>query len=158
MDLDSATPPSEMAAKLTALIDALAAGQMPHDLMLTYDDLHGLWGGITITLGEGGSYERVEKSPPADAPATIARGTLLPEHIAEVARLLLEIRCWEQLTPQSPPVPDEVRPQLHVRCAGSRSMIWEKAHDLHHNGRLLRVRELLTALGDTFAPVHLEAT
>lgn len=156
MDLDNGASPSDMAAKLEALLDALAAGQMSHDLRITYDDRHGLWGGTTINIGEG-DYERIQKSSPADSPIAVARGDLRPEQIAEVARLLLTIRCWEQLTPQSPPVPDEVRPSLQVCCAGSRSTIWEKGHDLHHNQRLWRVRELLTALGDTFDTVHLEA-
>jgi hypothetical protein len=63
-----------------------------------------------------------------------------------VARLLLEIRVWEQLTPEWPPVPDESRAVLTLRAGGDEVTIWEWYNDLGKNARLARVRALLLEL------------
>ncbi|HEX5691534.1 MAG TPA: hypothetical protein VFX76_16085, partial [Roseiflexaceae bacterium] len=40
------------------LADTLATGTVPADLSITYNDMHGPWGGVTITVRGDGSVER----------------------------------------------------------------------------------------------------
>src|SRR5690242_14388119 len=82
----------------------IAEGRAAYDLTITYTDMHGLWGGVTITLSTSGAYERLERKPGASAP-DVVRATVAPARLRDVVRLLLEIEAWEQRTPARTPVP-----------------------------------------------------
>lgn len=124
-------------------------GRATQNLTIVYSDMHGLWGGVTITLSTSGAYERLERERGAIVPH-LARKTVTPAHIQEVIRLLLETRAWEQLTLERMPIPDEVRATLTLKIGDIESSIWELYNNLEKNGRLIRVRKLLLEL----AAVH----
>src|SRR5688572_30010067 len=113
---------------MEAALAGAAAGRIPDDLYVCYSDMHGLWGGVTVTAGPAGAYERAERRQ-GDAEPAVVRGTLAPAQLQDLARLLLEIRAWEQRTPEAPPLPDESRATLVIRCAGAKSSIWERHND-----------------------------
>jgi hypothetical protein len=39
-----------------------AQGRATQNLSIVYSDMHGLWGGVTITLSTSGAYERLERT------------------------------------------------------------------------------------------------
>jgi hypothetical protein len=101
--------------------------------------MHGLWDGVIVALSTSAAYEYLERTRGASAPEVI-RGTVGPARIQDVVRLLLEIKAWEQQTPERAPVPDESRATLTLRADDAESSIWEWYNDLAKNARFVRVR------------------
>jgi hypothetical protein len=120
-------------------------GRACHELTITYSDMHGLWGGVTVTLSSSGAYQRLERTRGASA-AHVVRGSVAAERAQAVARLLLVIKAWEQRTPERAPVPDESRATLTLQSGGAETSIWERYNDLEANDRLVRVRSVLLDL------------
>ena len=122
-----------------------AEGRTSHDLTITYSDMHGLWGGVTVTLSSSGAYQRLERTRGASV-ADVVRGTVAAARTQAIARLLLELKAWEQHTPERTPVPDESRATLTLQSGGAETSIWERYNDLEANDRLVRVRSVLLDL------------
>ena len=129
----------------------LAQGRAAQNLTIVYSDMHGLWGGITITLSTDGAYELLERMRGAMIPDLVRR-TIAPVQLQSVIRLLLETRAWEQQTLERTPIPDEVRATLTLRAGEAESTIWELYNNLEKNGRLIRVRSLLLELAKLHPP------
>jgi hypothetical protein len=127
------------------LLKDFAEGRACHDLTITYSDMHGLWGGVTVTLSSGGAYQRLERARGASV-ADVVRGTVAAARTQAIARLLLEIKAWEQRTQERAPVPDESRATLTLQSGDSETSIWERYNDLEENDRLVRVRSVLLDL------------
>ena len=119
-----------------------AEGRATQNLTIVYSDMHGLWGGVTITLSTSGEYELLERKRGVIVPDLVRR-TILPAHVQEMIGLLLETRSWEQQPLERAPMPDEVLATLTLRTGGSETSIWELYNNLERNGRLVRVRRLL---------------
>ena len=111
---------------------------------LSYDDMHGLWGGVTISLSGDGNYQRTQREP-GGQPQTV-EGKAGVERVMEMVRLLLEIEAWEQRIPEAMPIPDESRAHLTIHCGSTTSTIWERYNDLAKGQRLIRVKEHLQQL------------
>jgi hypothetical protein len=71
----------------------------------------------------------------------VTRGRLGDDALAALATLLLELGAWKQRVPVAPPVPDESRATLTVRCEGGATTVWERYNDLAAGRRLIRVRD-----------------
>jgi hypothetical protein len=127
----------------------LAEGHATQNLTIMYSDMHGLWGGATVTLSTSGAYERLERARGAIVPDLVRR-TATPAYVQEVLLLLREIRAWEQQPLERAPMPDEVLATLTLKSGNAESSIWELYNNLEKNGRLVRVRRLLLDL----AKVH----
>ena len=132
------------------LLQRFAEGLESSDLTITYSDMHGLWGGVTVILAANGAYERIERKRGAAAPHAL-RSTLAIARVRDLVRLLHQISAWEQRTPERPPVPDESRATLTLRAGAVEASIWEWFNDLAKNDRLLRVRSLLIELAEADA-------
>jgi hypothetical protein len=139
----AATP---VAAALTAVV---AGGEIPADLAVTYDDMHGMWGGTTITLAGSGDYRLDEMNPSAGPPRSL-RGRVAEADVRALAALLMEAEVWRQVSPSRTAVPDESRAYLQVRAAGGVVTIWEWYNEVPRNGRIGRVRDRMAALGRGF--------
>ncbi len=122
-----------------------AAGRSPADLTIKYDDMHGLWGGATMTVRGDGSLIRRTRMTGAPQ-AEVERKTVGARELIELVRLLVELRAWEQLVPESQPVAGESRAYLTITLGGSTSGVWERVNEMRANDRLLRVKNYLTAL------------
>ncbi|HEU5103331.1 MAG TPA: hypothetical protein VFU22_30130 [Roseiflexaceae bacterium] len=122
-----------------------AAGRATQNLMILYSDMHGLWGGITITLSTSGAYELLQRGRGQVVPDLVRR-TVTPERTQQVIRLLLDLRLWEQQPLQRIPIPDEARATLTLRIGEVESSIWELYNNLDKNGRLVQIRRLLLEL------------
>ena len=123
----------------------IAEGRATQNLSIVYSDMHGLWGGITITLSTDGAYELLERGRGQMVP-DLVRKTVSPAHIREVIRLLLDLRLWEQQALQRTPIPDEVLSTLTLKIGDVESSIWELYNNLEKNGRLVRIRKMLLDL------------
>lgn len=123
----------------------VAADRVPADLTVTYDDMHGLWGGTTITVRGDGSVER--RARPLGAPAAeVTRKQVDGRELVGVVRLLVELEAWEQRTAEEPPIAGEGRAHLTISVGGRGSSVWERVREMRANDRLLRIKSRLLAL------------
>jgi hypothetical protein len=123
----------------------IAEGHATQNLTIMYSDMHGLWGGVTVTLSTSGDYERLERARGQVMPDMVRR-TVAPAHIQEMLRVLLETRAWEQHALQRTPIPDEVLATLMLKIGDAVSAVWELYNNLERNNRLVQVRRLLLDL------------
>jgi hypothetical protein len=79
-------------------LNDLAEARASHNLTIVYSDMHGLWGGVTITLSTTGAYERLERTRSMIV-HELLRKTVTPTQVQAVIRLLLATQAWEQRTP-----------------------------------------------------------
>lgn len=121
------------------LTNIVATKTVPADLSVTYDDMHGLWGGVTISVGGDGNVEAREREHGGQNPK-ITNIKISREQLLELIKLLTELKAWEQQTPERQPVPDESRARLSIKCGGQISLIWEWFNDMEKNRRLMRIK------------------
>lgn len=134
-----------LAVMESELKTVVAAGRAPADLTIKYDDMHGLWGGATITVRGDGCLIRQTRMT-GEPQAQVERKTVAAHELIELVRLLVEVRAWEQLVPESQPVAGESRAYLNITLGGSSSGVWERVNEMRANDRLLRVKNYLMAL------------
>lgn len=103
-------------------------------LAITYDDRHGLWGGLCLTIFGDGRVE--QEAVQLNVPAAHA---VTRTQISELIALLLELRAWEQSEPERAPNPDESQARLQIRVDKESSTTWEWFNDLKRNARIGRV-------------------
>jgi hypothetical protein len=123
----------------------IAEGNATLNMGIVYSDMHGLLGGVTVTLSTDGAYERLERARGAIVPELVQK-TITIDKVHEVIRLLLETRAWEQQPLQRAPMIDEVLATLTLKVGDVESSIWELYNNLERNNRLIRVRGLLLDL------------
>lgn len=114
---------------------------------VTYSDMHGLWGGMTLTLEANGRYLRVQ-SEPGRRPQRVST-RVEPARHRQLVDLLIELSIWEQRVPERIAVPDESTASLRVRCGDAEVEIWEWYNELGKYRRISQVRDALLA----FEPV-----
>ena len=108
---------------------------------VTYDDLHGLHGGLLLSIhGDGRSEQKAVR--------TEVRETrrVSPADLQRLIALVRELQAWEQRTPERDPIPDESRSRLTIRVDGAETTIWEWYNDMGKNARIGRVRDLMTEI------------
>jgi hypothetical protein len=111
---------------------------------VVYSDAHGLWGGVTISLGADGACRHDRVNP--GGPSQRTEAMVDPARHRAVAALLVELKAWKQRVPERIAVPDESRAGLTIRCGGAEARIWEWYNDLDKHQRIARVRDALQAL------------
>jgi hypothetical protein len=119
--------------------------KLPSDLFLTYDDMHGLWGGMTINIRGSGSGEVRERAR-GDAKPEIVETTISENRLLELIELLIELRAWEQRTPERPAVPDESKARLTIRVGERTSNVWEWFNEMSKNNRLIQIKSKMGEL------------
>lgn len=130
------------------LEDILASRWVPVDLIVTYDDMHGLWGGSLLTVRGDGWLEGQVRQRGAQAP-TSSKTRVSQSDLLDLVRLLLELRTWEQRTPDAVPVPDESRAYLTINLKGNTGLVWERFNEMQANSRLIRIKRWMEhQLGD----------
>ena len=120
-------------------LEEIAAGRGdPVPLVVTYDDLHGLWGGLRLTINGTGQVEQTAVREKAGEPQGVTR-----QDLVRLAALLVGHRAWEQRTPERAPVPDESRAYLRLRYCQASVEIWEWHNDLKKNRRIAEIGEFM---------------
>lgn len=123
----------------------LEKSDIPADLQITYDDMHGLWGGTSILITGNGTAERRERERGNSEPENFER-SVTREQLLELVKLLIEHKAWEQRTPARDPVPDESRASLRIQVDGKTSQIWEWFNDMDKNDRLIKIKTRMKQL------------
>ena len=139
------TPEPAMAQKLDPASVKAALSTLAKDdhalktLTVTYDDMHGLHGGLTLTIyGDGRIEQRAVREKVGQTKSVVASADLY-----RLVALLQEVEAWDQRVPERMAVPDESRTQLRIALNGHSSAIWEWYNDMSKNQRIIRVRELM---------------
>jgi hypothetical protein len=133
-------PARAVARGLEAFLEGRLSAEM---LEITYSDLHGLWGGLRLTVDGTGRVVQEAVRLPEQPPKP---RNLSADEVREIVQLLLELSAWEQRAPDRAPRPDESRARLFIRAGVAQSMIWEWFNDLDDTGRIVRVRQKMKAL------------
>jgi hypothetical protein len=105
-----------------ALRAAASGAALPPDFAVTYSDMHGMHGGMRVSLSADGTYSWQTYSQQAGL--SRAEGRVPEEAVRDVIALLLQLRAWEQVTPPRQPVPDESRAGLSIRAGGEEASMW----------------------------------
>ena len=121
---------------------AFVEGRLPPEqVVVTYSDLHGLWGGLEMVVEGTGKVTqqavRVETRP---------AHALTRKEVVQLVQLLIQLKAWDQRVPRREALPDEAQAYLRIRAGKSECEIWEWYNDLQKNNRLIRVREMMKKL------------
>ena len=104
-----------------------------------YSDLHGLWGGIRITVTGAGSSE-VQERESNEPEVRNFKGTVEQDQLLELVKLIVDLKAWEQRTPERQPRPDESRSTFTINTGAHSSMTWEWFDDMEKDQRLLQIK------------------
>ncbi len=124
---------------------AFAGGKVPPHLSVFYSDMHGLWGGTSIVIRGRGTGERRERSRGKEKPKVVKK-RIDQGQLLELIKLLIELRAWEQQTPDRPPLPDESRATLSISVNGQASESWEWFNEISKNNRLIQIKTKMLGL------------
>ena len=108
------------------------------NLSVTYDDMHGLWGGLTLQIRGDGTVNQQAVRQAAGEPRKVTREDLL-----KLVALLIKHQAWEQRVPDRRRLQDESRAHLTIAYESQTAEIWEWYNDLEKNNRILEVRNLM---------------
>ena len=118
---------------------SLAQGKGKREgISITYDDIHGLYGGLRLEIDGNGKVEQKTVRTQAGKAKTVA-----PEDLKQIVELLVELKAWEQIEEERPPRPDEGRASLTIKYDDHTTKIWEWHHDLAKNQRIDKVLTLM---------------
>jgi len=123
----------------------IATNIVPADLTITYDDMHGLWGGTTITV-RGDRTMQTRSRQTGAAEAEISRKQIDERELVNLVKLLIELRSWEQVTPEAQPVAGESRAWLTLSLNDRSTRVWERVNEMAANNRLIRIKSFLEGL------------
>ena len=125
--------------RIERAIKALGNGKGDWKLLtVTYDDLHSLHGGLTLTIHGNGKVEQTARRTAAGEIKTVTAAEL-----RKLVELLYRHKAWEQRTPERPAIPDESRSQLIISYGNDTVTIWEWYNDMDKNKRIIEIREFM---------------
>jgi hypothetical protein len=105
---------------------------------VTYDDLHGLHGGLTLTIhGTGKVTQKVVRQKAGE------EKEVTETELKQLVELLQKHKAWEQKEVERPVVPDESKARLVIKYEDDSVTVWEWYNDLPKNKRLLEIREAM---------------
>src|SRR5215510_558508 len=116
--------------------------KVPPDLSITYDGMHGLWGGTTIIIRGSGIGESRERAR-GDAKPQIVETALPEDKLLELVHLLIELRAWKQVTPERQAVSDESKASLTITVGERTSNVWEWFNVMSKNDRLIKIKSTM---------------
>lgn len=105
---------------------------------VTYDDLHPLHGGLTLTIdGAGKVTQKAVRQKVGEVKDVSA------SDLKKLVELLQKHQAWEQKEAERKPRPDESKARLMIRYGEDSVTVWEWYNDLRKNNRLLEIREAM---------------
>jgi len=118
---------------------AFLNGQLPPEqLKISYSDLHGLYGGLEMSITGAGEVH--QKAVRRSAPTPEKLSGL---QIRKLAEMILRLNLFDQETPAVPALPDESRAVLKIIAGDAESIIWERFGEMKQNNRMILVRQLM---------------
>ena len=134
-----------LGGKMNELKNIIATNSIPTELTITYDDMHGLWGGTMITVRGDGSVECQTKHMGAPK-AEITRRRVDSRELVELIRLLIDLEAWEQRSADKQPIVGESRAYLTISVKEDASRVWERVNEMVANNRLVQIKTRLEEL------------
>jgi len=117
----------------------IAAGQGdPSPLAVTFDDLHGLWGGLRLTIHGTGQVDQKAVREQVGKPRKVYR-----KQLNLLAALLVKQAAWEQRTPERTAQPDKSRAYLTIEYGTLSTVIWEWYNELEQNRPIGEIRDFM---------------
>jgi len=108
-------------------------------LSVTWNDLHGLHGGLRLTIqGDGTITQEVVR-----AEAGKPKEKVEAKDLKDLVDKLIAQEAWVQRVPERPAVPDESRAKLTLTVGADSVTVWEWYNDLAKNKRLAVIRDLM---------------
>ena len=139
----AAAAPQEDPKKRDAVkkaLEEMAKGTGALDkLSVTWDDLHGLHGGLRLKVEGSGRITQEAVRTNVGTP----REKVDPKDLRRLVDALIAHEAWIQRVPERTPVPDESRARLTITVGDASSTVWERYNDLVANKRLVEIRDLL---------------
>lgn len=125
--------------KIRSAIEALIDGKGSWKLLtVTYDDLHPLHGGLTLTIhGDGRAEQTARRTKAGEIKAVTAA------ELRELVELLYRHKAWEQRVPERRAIPDESRSLLVIEYDKDAAMTWEWFNDMDKNKRIIEIRDFM---------------
>ena len=123
----------------------METSRIPPELSITYTDLHGLWGGIKITVTGAGNSE-IQERDSSEAETRVLKGTVEQDQLLELVKLIVELKAWEQRTPERQPRPDESRSTFTINTGAHSSATWEWFDDMEKDQRLIKIKTKMTGM------------
>jgi hypothetical protein len=134
--------PKAHSAELVGALQLAASSRVaPDDLVVSYNDRHALWGGVVITIKGNGDWEKScqPRGGAASPPALHGSGQLDRHRLGTLLKLLVDLRVWQQIAVDHPPVPDESRAHLKVSRGSEKVGFWEWYNEMKENNRLIKI-------------------
>jgi hypothetical protein len=127
-------------APVKSLLERIEAGRLGlTPLVVSYDDLHPLHGGLVLTIyGTGKVEQRAVRQTSGRPKQVVPREDLL-----KLVHLLLREQAWEQRVPERAARSDESTARLTIRYRNDQTVIWEWYNDLEANQRIIKIRYLM---------------
>ncbi|MGC4114062.1 MAG: hypothetical protein QM765_05270 [Myxococcales bacterium] len=120
-------------------LEAFLAGRLPAEkLKLVYSDLHGLHGGLDLTIKGDGKVQQVAMRTSVHPPKDVSAAAL-----RRLVELLIELEAWTQKVPTRAPVPDEGTARLTLYAGDEATTTWEWFNDLGKNKRLVKLKDAM---------------
>ena len=107
-------------------------------LVVTYDDLDGLWGGLRLTIRGTGQVKQRAVGEEVGEPQKVSQ-----EDLVKLAALLIQHTAWEQRVPDRVPGYDESRARLTIQYGQASVTIWEWYNDLEENRRVNEIADFM---------------
>ena len=105
---------------------------------VTYDDLHALHGGLTLTIHGTGKVTQTAVRQQVGEQKEVSATEL-----KQLVELLQKHKAWEQKEVQRPAVRDESQARLVVTYGDDSVTVWEWYNDLPKNKRLVEILEAM---------------
>jgi len=133
------TDPKKREAVKSALTDLAQGKGDLEKLRVTWNDLHGLHGGLRLTIqGDGKITQEVVR-----AEAGKPKEKVEAKDLKELIDKLIAHEAWAQRVPERVAVPDESRATLTIAVGADSATVWEWYNDLARNKRLVEIRDLM---------------
>ncbi len=128
----------------TSLEGARATAQLPADLLVRYEAMHPLYGGVIVEIHGDGRGLRTQRGRAGRLSRSEAQ--LSTEQLQDLVGLLVQHQAWEQRVSERQALPDEGRARLIIQVGDTEGGCWEWFNDLAETDRLVHIAERMKAL------------
>lgn len=118
---------------------AVDSKQVPEEFFVSYSDMHGLHGGVIVSVRANGEVHRTDHPSRPPEP----KGRTDSAALMQLIELLVELEAWKQITPERAPIPDESQAHVHIQIGHLQGGHWEWFNEMASNKRLARIRKRL---------------
>lgn len=132
-------------SRIDTILKEIASGARDRlPLSVTYSDIHGLFGGTSLTIQGNGEVQQRVVTPSGKACET---KKVTAEQLSNLVSLLVQQQAWEQREPERAPNPDESRVSLNISYEGVAGTIWEWYNDAQSNQRISVISAYMQQIG-----------